>query len=329
MERVLTQEEIDAMVRHARGERVPDINVDTKKRTIETFSFSREGQLTSDQVRVLTSLHEGFARSLAQSMGAYLNVPFECRLVSVEQLTYGEFVERMPDITYMVLFRASALSAVCAMQVDHSIVFPAIDLLLGGAGDCPSMSREVTEMEEAILEGMVKIICHELEMVWSAFGTKFELEGRQPQTQMQRFLPFSEKTLCISLEIKLAAAEGTLNLVFPAGLSGQLLRKLKSFMSSSGIHDVKRGSSRLRERMLDCTFRVTHALPQIEFSVEQLASLAVGEVCSFGIPVQEMGSLLVDGRSAFAVTAVRQGNQRAAQIVERVCRAWDTPSPAR
>jgi len=311
MERVLNQEEIDAMVRMARG---ADASTQSKARSITPCTFRSEGQLATDQVRTITALHESFARSLAQSLGAYLSVPFETKLVSVEQLTYAEVFERVPEATYMVALHTPGVNAASAMQLDHSIVFPAIDILLGGTGDCPLLEREVTEVEESITEGLAKIVCRELSTTWSAFGITFDVEHRQPCAQMQRFMSASERTLCLSLEIKLAQAEGTLNLIFPSAISSELLRKLKSYTSSS-MHRSRHVSSKLREKMMECPFPITHSLRDIELSIEELSSLAIGKVYDLGIPVQQMAALEIGGKVAFDAMAVRHGNQRAAQVI--------------
>ena len=92
MERVLTQDEIDAMVRVASGRQ--DDGQGPETRSIKPCTFRQSGQLTGEQVAAVNGLHEGFARSLTQSLGAYLRVSFEVTLVSIEQLAYSEFLER-------------------------------------------------------------------------------------------------------------------------------------------------------------------------------------------------------------------------------------------
>src|SRR5574337_1867572 len=106
MEKVLTQEEIDAMVQAARG-RQNDAR--PQQHVVKPCSFRKSGQLTSEQVRALTILHEGFARSVSQSLGAYLRVVFEANLTAVEQLAYSEFLQRVPEVTYMASFQVKPI----------------------------------------------------------------------------------------------------------------------------------------------------------------------------------------------------------------------------
>src|SRR5689334_21464846 len=140
MERVLNQEEIDAMVQ---ATRTKGGNGDTpEERSIKRCSFRQSGQLTGEQTRALTALHEAFARNLSLSLGAYLRISFETALTSVDQVTYGEFLEQIPEITYLVSFNVRQMNTAAAMQIDHSVVFPIVDVLLGGTGHCEAITRE-------------------------------------------------------------------------------------------------------------------------------------------------------------------------------------------
>ena len=316
MEKVLSQEEIDAMVQAARGQHdVPQQHV------VQPCSFRKSGQLSSEQTRALTILHEGFARSISQSLGAYLRVVFEATLKSVEQLPYSEFLQRVPEVTYMVSFQVKPIGAAAAMQLDHSLVFPLVDLLLGGTGQCEPMTREISEIEEHIMDGVARIICRELAAAWAPMSTEIELEHRQPTAQMQRFLTAAERTLRLSFDVKLGEATGALNLVFPLSISNTLLRKLSSDWSYGKLRTVSRSGQKLAEKMLDCPFPIGLAIPDIKLHIQNLLEIAEGDVCNLGVPVRMPAALIVAGREIFEAEPVRQGRHRAAQVRQSIATA--------
>ena len=324
MERVLTQDEIDAMVRVASGRQHKG---QEETRSIKPCTFRQSGQLTAEQVAAVNGLHEGFARSLTQSLGAYLRVSFETTLVSIEQLAYSEFLERIPEITYMMCFRVDQMSAGAAMQIDHSLVFPLVDILLGGIGQCDVLTREVSEIEEQIMEGVAKIICRELESAWTPLGTKLDLDGRQPPAQMQRFLAPTEKTLCLSFEVKLAEKTGTLNLIFPVSISNTLLRKLSANWSFGRSRPATLNADQMAAKILDCPFPIELGMTSIRLPINILAALVPQQVCNLGIPVLKPASLIIAGREAFAANPVRQGRLRAAQIGQPLAFAAEERKP--
>src|SRR5579862_627422 len=91
-DRVLSQDEIDDVFRNLRA--APDED-DPAKRALP-YDFRRPDRIAKDQLRAIHLLHENFARSLAASLSAYLRAYVAVNLVSVEQLSFMEFLQCLP-----------------------------------------------------------------------------------------------------------------------------------------------------------------------------------------------------------------------------------------
>ncbi len=126
-----------------------------------------------EQLHSISQLHESFARNLTSAAGAYLRDKFEVALVAVEQLAYRDFLARFSDVTYYGTFRLPPGEASGILHLDLSLAFPVVDLLLGGLGQMPKAKREVTDIEENVLEGVGEVICRELQLVWSRWVCKW------------------------------------------------------------------------------------------------------------------------------------------------------------
>ncbi len=98
MQRVLNQEEIDAIVQAARGQ--TSATGAKEQKSVQSCDFRQAGQLSRELVQAVNGLFEGFARNLSQSLGMYLPVTIQAIVVSVEQLTYKDFLVRTPEVTY-------------------------------------------------------------------------------------------------------------------------------------------------------------------------------------------------------------------------------------
>jgi flagellar motor switch protein FliM len=131
---------------------------------------------------------------------------------------------------------------------------------------------------------------------------------------MQRFLPPTEKILCMSFEVKLADTNGMLNLIFPVSISNTLLRKL----SADSSYGTSRRSDEHREqittRMLQSSFPIELGITAITLPIETLAALVPNTICNLGVPVRKSASLLIAGREVFEATPARQGLLRAAHL---------------
>jgi flagellar motor switch protein FliM len=57
------------------------------------FDFRRPDRIPKSQVRAIHLLHDTFVRNLVSSLSAYLRSYLAVNLVSVEQLSYAEFLD--------------------------------------------------------------------------------------------------------------------------------------------------------------------------------------------------------------------------------------------
>src|SRR5690349_6034317 len=101
MQKELSQQEIDAMIRAARGGASSAEGAAPGHLTAERWDVRQAGRIGREQLQTITALHESFARNLTHSLGAFLRVVFTTTLVSAEHLTYREFLQGIPETTYI------------------------------------------------------------------------------------------------------------------------------------------------------------------------------------------------------------------------------------
>lgn len=312
MGKILSQQEIDSILGQAQkvGQTV------VPQKFIQPWNPRGSGQMHNDQARAITTLHESFARNLTHSLGAYLRVPFEIALVSVEQLAFSEFLGSIPEVTYLLALELNPPGVMAALQIDHSIVFPTVEVLLGGAGTYAEIKREISEIEEQIMEGVAKTISRELASVWAPMGFEITLGERHSTPQIQRFLPPQEKVLALSFELTLNEIKGTMNLAFPATVSNAMLRKLSLDWEYKRPRGSAGASARLREHLNKCDFDVVLGFPSVKVRVRELVDARLGSILAFGIPETASASLLIGDQPVFDASPVRFGSNRAAQLME-------------
>jgi flagellar motor switch protein FliM len=310
MDKILDQQEIDAIVRLARG---PETAAPSPAAT--AWDLRKAGQIGSEQLRSINLFHEAFARDLSHSLAAYLRIAFHVVLVSAEHLTYREFLKSIPDSVYLASCKLKPMGGLVLFQLDLAIAFPLIDVLLGGEGNSTLAAREITEIEEQILETVMVIICRELQNSWKPLSLAFEFEGRQPSDQMQHLLPSDEKVLSLSFEITLAECRGTLTLAVPAMASHALMRKISVPRARAQARPTPDSNVRLRNRLLRCPF-ATDLIIKIEgVSVSQLMQLSPGNLLILRRWAEQPATLAVQDCEIFSATVARRNTMRAAQLL--------------
>lgn len=311
MEKVLNQQEIDDMVRAARSAAASA----SSGPVVQAWDVRQAGQIGTDQLRAINQLHETFARNLSIAVSGFLRIGFECSLVSAEHLTYREFLQRVPEKPYLASVDLLPASATAVLQLDLTIAFPIIDVLLGGEVTSSENTRAITEIEEQVLEGIIRIMCRELQTSWQAIALEFNFGQRQQVMQTQRLMPPEEKTLCLSFEIKMSETRGTLNLAIPAVVSNALLRKISADFSYQRPRSSIEARYEIQKKMLDCFFPVELSMPGLHVPLETLGKLAAGDLLTFAKEASTPAVMMVGDVHLCLGAPVRVSDRRAARVV--------------
>jgi flagellar motor switch protein FliM len=307
MEKKLGQEDIDALFAAANASTRLKPQVEQEP---ERYNFSRAGQIGNDKMRAISTVNDLFARNLMQSLGGWLRTPLKVKLVSGEQLQFSEFLERVSALNYICSVRLEPLGAVGLMEFDLALASPMVDVLLGGPGNAAPV-KELTDIEETILTAVMEVVVQELNMAWQSVGLEFVFEKRETEAQAARMLTLSEKTLCVSFEVRMPEVQGVLNLCLPAMVLNAILRRL----ITEGDRPRRRSNDaamRMRELMGGARFGTTLQFPPVRLRASELTSLEAGMILRLPLSTHETGELRVGGLQFGRAYPVRIGDHRGA-----------------
>ncbi len=310
-DKTLKQAEIDALFEAAQNAAPDSVKADGRARAVP-YNFSAAGQISTDQLRAISLLNDLFARNLTHNLAAWLRTRIQVNLVSAEQIQFNEFLLRIPEISYVASVRLEPLGALSVLQLDLGLAPPMIDLLLGGDGKDGPL-RELTDIEESLLASVMEIVCRELTVAWQQVGLSFLFERRQMQTQVARIISVTEKTLCLSFEIRMPHSSGLLNLAFPAVVANTILRRLTTDWGRRRRH-----AGETRERIIASARRIRFGcslqLPNTKLEAGTLEHLAPGDVLRLGIGAEALAQWRAGGELLAQVHAMRYGSHRAARV---------------
>src|SRR5882724_7251828 len=73
---------------------------------VSVYDFKRPERVSKEQMRTFQALHEGFSREFGAALSGMVRSIVEVKLISVDQLTYSEFVFSLENPTCFNLLRA-------------------------------------------------------------------------------------------------------------------------------------------------------------------------------------------------------------------------------
>src|ERR1700761_6669191 len=127
---MLSQEEIDALVNQLAA---PEPGLPSEVRKVKSFDFrfnKRLDKFGTNQLQTLRTLHDNFTRLLNNSLSVYLRTRVEATVMSIDQISYGDFVSSIGTPSILSIFSMDPLPGSGMAQIDLNLVFSIIDRLL-------------------------------------------------------------------------------------------------------------------------------------------------------------------------------------------------------
>ncbi len=309
MDPKLSQDEIDRLFNEF-GD--GDSSDGPAAKTAVTYDFRRPDRIPKDQLRSIHLMHDFLARNLASSLGAYLRAYITVSLVSVEQISFGEFQQYLPTPTSIANIGMRPMDGNAVLEFNPSLVFPMLSILLGGTGEVATDElRELTEIESSIIEGVVKIVLHDLREAWAPVTEiDFSIEGTETQPQLMQILSPNEAVVAIGFEITMRESRGMMNLGIPSimvKMMGQKFEQQWSIQRRSGSSDEQNQMRLLLNRV---PLGLEALVAGAKIRVEDLLNLEQEDVISLDIPVSRPAELRVNGKSKFRGEIVASGSKR-------------------
>lgn len=219
---ILSQSEIDALLSaFATGEGAPDIGGgdedEDRIREVKVYDFNHPDRFSKDQIRTMHNLHDHFARVFSISLSAFLRTIVEVKLVSVDQISYEEFIRSIPNPTSLNIINMDPLEGKALMELSPTLSFPVVDRLMGGQGNVFKKNRELTEIEQTIIEKVLYRAFDCLHEAWAnvlPLNLSLEQSETNPQLLMQLYLP-SEMVILMTFEVTMGDISGTLSFCIP------------------------------------------------------------------------------------------------------------------
>lgn len=181
------------------------------------YNFRRPDRVSKEQLRWLHFLHDRFALNVSTSLSAFLRAMTEVSIVSAEQFAYSEFLMSLLDPTAFYSVAMEPLDGLAALELNPAIAFTMVDRLLGGTGLTPGPNRALTEIEQNVMDSVIKLVLENLGETWKPItDIKFRIHGRETRPQMLQVTGPNEIVILLGFDIRIGETRGMLNLCIPA-----------------------------------------------------------------------------------------------------------------
>ncbi|MFP4483599.1 MAG: flagellar motor switch protein FliM [Spirochaetaceae bacterium] len=324
MTEVLSQDEIDQLLTAiSSGDVEPEeTQQPADQRKIKIYDFKRPDKFSKEQIRTVSIMHETFARLTTTSLSANLRSLVQVHVASVDQLTYEEFIRSIPNPTTLAVINMDPLKGSAILEIDPAITFSIIDRLFGGQGEGTKVTRDLTDIEQSVMEGIIVRVLGNMREAWSqVIDLRPRLGQIETNPQFAQIVPPTEMVVLVTLETKVGDVEGMMNFCIPYLTIEPIISKLSAQYWYS---TVRRGATTenlniLRDRLSTIAVTMVAEIGAMDLTVRDVLSLRAGDV----IRLQDTRTtdpmvLKIGNRRKFLCKPGQIGNKLAVQIIKKL-----------
>lgn len=324
MTEVLSQDEIDQLLTAiSTGDMdSEDTQQVADRKNIKIYDFKRPDKFSKEQIRTVSIMHETFARLTTTSLSAQLRSLVHVHVASVDQLTYEEFIRSIPSPTALAVINMDPLKGSAILEIDPAITFTIIDRLFGGTGEGSKVNRELSEIEQSVMESIIVRILGNMREAWSqVIDLRPRLGQIETNPQFAQIVPPTEMVVLVTLETKVEDVEGMMNFCIPYMTIEPIISKLSAQYWYSS---VRRGATTenlniLRERLSSIGVSLVAEVGSMNLPVRDVISLTQGDIIRLqNTRVNDPMTLKIGNRPKFECRPGVVGSKVAVQITKKL-----------
>jgi len=327
MAEFLSQDEIDALLDIADEdgglEEIPEDSVPTSKdKSYAIYDFKKPNRISADQMKAFNALHDKMLRATISELSAMLRKIVDVKLYSIEQMTYGEFILSIPQITSLNTLSIKPLEGRIVMECNPAISHKIIAHLLGN-GDSSltdSTEKELTEIELEVFNHFYQLITKHLKKAWEDVATiNFKTESMDTNANAIQIISDHEIVLLVVFEITIDDESGFLSICYPISYIESLLNVIVEKVFAEAKNRKVSKQKDINALMSGSKMKIDAIVAETELSIKELLNLKEEDVIVFSKNANSASSkIYINNKEKWSAVAGASNNRKAIQIQSNI-----------
>ena len=273
------------------------------KKGYKLYNFRRPDKFSKDNLRALRDIHREFSKAISLVLSGYLRMRVEIEIVSVDQLTYEEFVRSMPSPISVGVFEFEPLSGQILLGISFEVISCIVNRMLGGVGNIENQTRELTDIEKALAKKVINIIIKSLEDSWNAIipvsGKFISLDDNYQSIQVATA---GEIVALLTFEVQISGKHfGLFSLCFPYPVLETVLGHLSTqhIFQTKGLVASNDERMKMISKINTSNVDLRVQFGQCSITLDDFLQLTEGDIIKLDNKVQDDLIVKVNGEKKF------------------------------
>ena len=279
------------------------IDVNEFKKGYKLYNFRRPDKFAKDTLRALQDIHREFSKQISMLLTGYLRMKVNVDVVSVDQLTYDEFVNSMPPSMSVGIFEFNPLPGQILFGITYEVLSCIVDRMLGGKGDANSQYKELTDVETSLTKKIIDIIVKTLNDSWTSIvPVEYAIVGLENGFQSVLVAAPGEIVALVTFEINVNEKTfGLASLCFPYPVLETVIPHLTSqhIFQTKGIVATSEERQRMIHKLNPSMMDIRALFGTCEITLEEFMKLSVGDILKLDDTIDQDLIVKINGVKKF------------------------------
>lgn len=302
VEKILSQEEIDALLR---GMENGDVNTAPERADragIRQYDFTNQDRIIRGRMPTLEIINDHFCRLFRNSLSSALRKTIDVSSRGIEMKKFGEFIKTLPVPSSLHVFRMDPLRGYAILALEAKLVFTLLDVFFGGSGKTAYRveGRDFTAIESRLIHKVATMIFSDMEKAWNVVHPiTFQHVRSEINPQFVSIVPPSDLVINITFGVELEQFTGLITACIPYAIIEPIKSRLYSGFQSDQLEADHTWISRFLDRLQAAEVEVKVELGRTKVMVQDLLRWKEGDIFSLNQEVSDPLIVQIQGVSKF------------------------------
>jgi flagellar motor switch protein FliM len=322
MDKILSQEEVDALLRGLSDgeiEAAESPKTDYDESGIRPYDLTAQDRIIRGRMPTLEIINERFARLYRVNISSALRRVVDVSTTTTEMLKFGEFMKTLPVPTSLHIIKMDPLRGHILLVIESKLVFNLLDCFFGGTGRSRFKieGRDFTSVENRVILRLVHSVIAELENAWKpVIPIQFQYVRSEVNPQFAAIVPPSDLVIVIHFEFELDQSIGKMILCLPYSTIEPIRQRLHASYQSDQLEIDETWIRRLKKRICEIPVQLVAELGRAEIKSKDILKLEKGDVIVLNQDVEKPIVVRIQGvRKFLGVPGVYKGS-KAVKVTE-------------
>ncbi|MBI2901666.1 MAG: flagellar motor switch protein FliM [Planctomycetes bacterium] len=317
-DKILSQHEVDALLSAIDSGEI-EVGIEEQPgRQVMPYDFKRPERVARDQLRAIETLHDVFARDFQSALSGQLRSVVDVKVASVDQLTFSEFINSLPNPTVFTVLSCEPLEGSFIFELNPIIAFPIYERLLGaGRASSVQPERPLSELEWNVLGTVIDTALERMKKVWAdVVDVNFQIRTRESNPQIMQIFSANEPVISVVLELAMGEHKGYVNICIPVMSIEGLMEKITAhtWFASRKREESPGQETAISRQLAPAELTVSAHLAIESIPMEELKNLRSGDLLATNHHQAAPLIVSIEGRPKFTARIGALRDRRAVKI---------------